>query len=165
MRNDESTTPQAERKRQSEFEEAQERCLAAATEKVLERLRQCVKPDYEHRVLTRALDIVTADDEAPDQGAGPEPADEAPSLSESTCERIVKYYAALDRRTKLAIVALTELDGMEGLNFQIRWPKEERLQERIWKDLKASCADPFDNPEDAWVATVWRTCDMIQQGT
>lgn len=96
------------------------------------------------------------------------------SIDEQTQERLKSFYKSLDPRTKLAILTLSEIQSLEGINFQIR-QKEGKLYEDIWYELQKVCietyhTDPDDvvavaigeiDKEDIWLAGVWEAVRMI----
>lgn len=100
-------------------------------------------------------------------------------INQQTQERLKSYYKNLDPRTKLAIAALTEIQALEGINFQINIPRKERLCTQIWDDLESACIETFHSKpgdvadialgvfssEDVWLARVWEACYMTNQCT
>jgi len=96
-------------------------------------------------------------------------------IDQQTQKRIKDFYKNLDPRTKLAIVALSDMQALEGINFQIS-KKEEKLFNLIFEDLESVCletfhAEPGDvapgtfGSEDIWLAGVWESTRMILQNT
>ena len=99
-------------------------------------------------------------------------------IDQQTQKRIKDFYKNLDPRTKLAIVALSDMQALEGINFQIS-KKEEKLFNLIFEDLESVCletfhAEPGDvadialgtfDSEDVWLAGVWEATRMILQNT
>lgn len=88
---------------------------------------------------------------------------------ERTQERIVKYYKSLEPRAKLAILALSEIQFLSGINFQSRIEKDKRLFDRIDNDLESTCIEKFHREpgdiesEDVWLCGIWQACRMVNQ--
>lgn len=107
------------------------------------------------------------DTEPQDQPEQEQPAEL--SVSEQTLERLKGYYKNLDPRTKLAIATLSEIQFLDGINFQARKPREERLITAIWDDLESVCLEiPHSeqsdfSSEDVWLAGVWEAVNMVIQ--
>ena len=86
-------------------------------------------------------------------------------LTDETRQRLLRFYKRVERRTKLAILALTEIRYLEGINFDQGTPRGEKLVDRIDADLEESCLQKFDDPELQWLAGVWQSAQMISQCT
>jgi len=113
---------------------------------------------------------------APEQVEPEQPAEQEqpaePCLDQQTQERIKSYYKSLDPKTKLAIATLSEIQCLDGINFQAR-QKEGKLFNEIWSDLESVCVETFhrqpdeDIPfgitdtEDVWLSGVWEACRMV----
>lgn len=90
-------------------------------------------------------------------------------IDQQTQEKIKSYYKSLDPKTKLAITTLSEIQCLEGINFQIS-KKEGKLFNQIFDDLENVCLETFhrkpdDDAEDIWLAGVWEACRMVLQNT
>lgn len=98
------------------------------------------------------------------------------SIDQRTQERIKSFYKNLDPKTKLAIVTMSELQTLDGINFQAR-QKEGKLIDEIWEDLQDACLEAYHtdsddvisvaigaiDKEDIWMAGVWEACRMVTQ--
>lgn len=99
------------------------------------------------------------------------------TISEQTQERLKSYYKNLEPRTKLAILTLSEMRCLDGINFQCRKDSKERLCYQIEDDLENVCIETFHkepddvadiafgamNSEDVWLAGVWEAVRMVLQ--
>ena len=99
-------------------------------------------------------------------------------ISQQTMKRLINYYKRLEPRAKLAIIALSEIRCLDGINFQIR-EKEGKLVELIEEEMEDVCLEVFHNEpgdvadralgvidqEDVWLAGVWEASRMIIQNT
>lgn len=123
----------------------------------------------------------------PEEIEAPEELQESTELtiSEETQERIVKYFKSLEPRAKLAILTLSEIKYLDGMNFQFKKGTEERLYDRIENDLESVCLETFNSKqgkvpdtalgainsiarigeidEDSWLNGIWQACRMINQ--
>jgi len=159
------------------------RLLNEIIEERLRRLNECIE---QLQFLNKNIDGRLA---APKQTAAePEPEEpvtqeqpeqEQPaalSIDEQTQERLKSFYKNLDPRTKLAIVTLSEIHCLDGINFQSRL-KEGRLIDEIWDDLQSVCLETFHkesddvievavgviDQEDIWLCGVWESISMVIQ--
>ena len=99
-------------------------------------------------------------------------------IDEQTQERLKSYYKNLDPKTKLAILTLSEIQCLDGINFQIS-KKEGKLYDQILDDFESVCletyhSEPDDiievaigviNKEDIWLCGVWEAVRMVTQNT
>lgn len=101
---------------------------------------------------------------------------EEPCIDQQTQERIKSYFKNLDPKTKLAVIALSEIQFLDGINFQARnkGKGEERLVDLIWADLESNCVETFHresddiavgrfSSEDVWFCGVWEAVRMVSQ--
>lgn len=111
--------------------------------------------------------------EAQEQTAEQEQPEE-PCISQQTQERLKSYYKNLDPRAKLAIATLSEIQCLDGINFQAR-QKEGKLYDDIWYELQKTCIETFHKdftegdfdiaPDDIWLNGVWEAVRMVLQNT
>lgn len=99
-------------------------------------------------------------------------------IDQQTQERLKSYYRSLEPKVKLAITAISEIQALEGINFQLR-QKEGRLLDEIWADLESTCLQTFHresddvadiavgtfDSEDVWLCGIWEGCRMVSQNT
>jgi len=87
------------------------------------------------------------------------------TIDQQTQEKIKDFYKNLKPEIKLAIVLLSELQGLDGINFQIR-QKEGKLFDDIWSDLESDAKNVFFKLENNWgllnwLSGVWEAVRMI----
>ena len=92
-----------------------------------------------------------------------QPQSECMVLMQQTKARLIKFYDRLDRRAKLAIVLLSEIRALDGINFDSRTPRAERLIDRIDDLLDSACRDPFEDPEEQWAATLYEGLNLVMR--
>ena len=97
-------------------------------------------------------------------------------IDQQTQGRIKDFYKSLSPKTKLAIVTLSEIQCLDGINFQIS-KKEGRLMDEVWDDLQSVCIETYHSEpddvidvaigiidkEDIWLAGVWEAVRMVTQ--
>lgn len=116
----------------------------------------------------------------PEQVEAPEQPAEL-SIDQRTQERLKSFYKNLDPKTKLAILTLSEIQCLDGINFQFS-KKEGRLYDEIWDDMQSVCLETFHKEpdqtalgvidsvarigepnEDVWLCGVWEAVRMVTQ--
>jgi len=138
----------------------------------------CYAPAFRLEVLEAALNqaAIVTEEQAEEQE---QPAEL--SIDQLTQERLKSYYKNLDPRTKLAILTLSRIQSLDGINFQFH-DKEGRLYDEIWDDLESVCIETFHKEpdhtalgvinslaaigktdEDVWLAGVWEALRMVIQ--
>jgi len=126
--------------------------------------------------ITELIELMRGEkrQEAEPEQAEPQEQPAEPCIDQQTQERLKSYYKNLEPRTKLAIATLSEIQCLDGINFQAR-QKEGKLFNEIWSDLESVCLETFhrqpdeDIPfgitdtEDIWLTGVWEAVRMVLQ--